>query len=251
MTILDPRSSKGGTLMIYLFTIHPSLPQIRKALQSKFPKPYSTMFNWLMGFSTSERSHWPWFHHYLVLADISIRNSRASTQNISQHSLMFFLLWFHTHPSEHGWMKWLEMWTIKLGPLRAPGWILVRGFHMHSSLPSCGLEVPSKNSFRTRAGSFREHCSTVTDCGRLRSPGALGLSDRWYERSSLFMNPREEAFQHERTQLLVPVDRSQTSSGKYGCGYSVSTWFCHPLSLCCGLAHPSTSSPCLSIRTHT
>ena len=133
-----------------------------------------------------------------------------------------FLLWFHTHPSEHGWMKWLEMWTTKLDPLRAPGWILVRGFHMHSLLPSCGLEVPSENSFRTRAGSFREHWCTVTDCGRLRRPGALGLSDRWYEWSSLFMNPREEAFQHEGTQPLVLIDRSQTSSGKYGCGYSVS-----------------------------
>ena len=36
------------------------------------------------------------------------------------------------------------------------------------------------------------------------------------------MNPREEAFQHEGTQPLVLIDRSQTSSGKYGCGYSVS-----------------------------
>lgn len=91
------------------YNLPKSVPHSRKALRSKFSNPYSTILS-------PERSHWPWCHHCVVLADISIRNSKASTQNISQHSLMFFLLCFHMQPSEHGWMKWLEMWTNKVGP---------------------------------------------------------------------------------------------------------------------------------------
>lgn len=44
--------------------------------------------------------------------------ARLPHKNISQHSLMFFLLCFHMQPSEHGCMKWLEMWTNKVGSLR-------------------------------------------------------------------------------------------------------------------------------------
>lgn len=61
------------------------------------------------------------------------------------------------------------------------------------------------------------------------------------------MSPREEAFQLEGTQLLVPVDKGQTLSGKYGCGYNVCDLilpFCEPS------LRLSTSQLILSLSLH-